>query len=133
MICCSSYISKFLSFNSNSYDYSYSCLQTRIPAPMYKLLCLLVNVTIGSKQDKSFLVTGGLGLPVRHSGGAPCQSCRICTLGDNCRQSNHRQTSTSPAPQRISDCISRRKCWIVMRKSAAIYEFYGESEFEIEG
>ena len=37
-----------------------------------------------------------------------------------------------PAPQRISDRISRRRCRIVTRKGAAIYEFHGESEFESE-
>ena len=50
--------------------------QACILASMYKHLCLLVNVATGSIQDKSFLATGGLGLPVWHSGGA-CQSYRI--------------------------------------------------------
>ena len=54
----------------------FQLLQTRIPASTYKLLCLLVNVTTGSIQDKGFLATGGLGLPVWHSGGA-YQSYRI--------------------------------------------------------
>ena len=43
------------------------------------------------------------------------------------------KTSISPAPQRISDSISRRRYRIVTRKGAGIYEFHGESEFEIEG
>ena len=41
--------------------------------------------------------------------------------------------SISPTPQRIKDHISRRRCRIVTRKGAGIYEFHGESEFEIEG
>ena len=88
---------------------------------------LSITLTTGSIQDKSFLATGGLGLPVRHSGGA-CQSYRIWRS-----LSNYRQMSISPAPQRINRRISRRRCRIVTRKGAAIYEFHGESEFDIEG
>ena len=42
------------------------------------------------------------------------------------------KTSISPAPQRISDYILRRRYRIVTRKGAAIYEFHGKFEFESE-
>ena len=85
----------------------FQLLQTRIPASTHKLLCLLVNVTTGSIQDKSFLATGGLGLPVRHSGGA-CRSYR--EFGDNCwtiAKVNFPHTSTDKWPclaKEVSDC-----------------------------
>ena len=104
----------------------FQLLQTRVPASTHKLLCMLVNVPTGSIQDKSFLGTGCLGLPVWHSGGAS-RSYRSWRW-----LSNHRQTSISRAPQRISDCVLQRRYRIVTRKGAAIYEFHGESEFESE-
>ena len=104
----------------------FQLLQTRVPASTHKLLCMLVNVPTGSIQDKSFLGTGCLGLPVWHSGGASRSYRNWRWL------SNHRQTSISPAPQRISDCVLRRRYRIVTRKGAAIYEFHGESEFGSE-
>ena len=50
------------SIEHHSMDHPYHSIQTASK--------LLVNVPTGSIQDKSFLGTGCLGLPVWHSGGA---------------------------------------------------------------